>query len=308
MLVLGVLLIKYKKFSDAKNILTDSCLAGSYLAKNLVGDIHTRTYDFISAIRSYQKSLDQQPNEGAYLGLSNAYMKTGKPELALESMKHCVSISPSSINLCKLANLHRNQKEYIEAISCYQRSKEIKDNFEASMGIALSFYMLNNFKKCITELENSLHFNETKATWELLGFASLKEKKYLKCVDYFKKSLGYKYESCWRSHYGISIAYSQLGMHTQSLRELTRSQLAGMPSNNHKGIDSLQSVDPQNFMLLKALNQSARDMQSGSNTLSSSYKNLVEILAIIIKTNRINPLVFRSLVSWSFSPGPRQKN
>ena len=96
MLVLGVLLINYKKFSDAKNILTDSCLAGSYLAKNLVGDIHTRTYDFISAIRSYQKSLDQQPNEGAYLGLSNAYMKTGKPELALESMKHCVSISPSS--------------------------------------------------------------------------------------------------------------------------------------------------------------------------------------------------------------------
>ena len=140
------------------------------------------------------------------------------------------------------------------------------------MGIALSFYMLNNFKKCITELENSLHFNETKATWELLGFASLKEKKYLKCVDYFKKSLGYKYESCWRSHYGISIAYSQLGMHTQSLRELTRSQLRHA-SNNHKGIDSLQSVDPQNFMLLK-LNQSARDMQSGNNTLSSSYKIL----------------------------------
>ena len=225
MLVLGILLIKYKKYSDAKNILTDSCLAGSCLAKNLVGDIHTRTYDFISAIKSYQKSLEQQPNESAYLGLSNAYIKTGKPELALQTMKHCILISPSSINLCKLANMHRNKKEYIEAISCYQRSKEIKDNFEASMGIAHCFYMLNDFKKCIAELENSLHFNEAKAAWELLGFASLKEKKYLKCVDYFKKSLGYKYESCWRSHYGISIAYSKLGMHTQSLRELTRAQL-----------------------------------------------------------------------------------
>ena len=103
------------------------------------------------------------------------------------------------------------------------------------------------------------------------------------------------------SHYGISIAYSRLGMHTQSLRELTRSQLAGVPSNNPKDWFSAIGWSTE---LYATKSQSISTRYAIGNTLSSSYKNLVEILAIIIKTNAVNPLVFRlieflELLPWS---------
>lgn len=125
---------------------------------------HSAGQNYEQAIADFQRLIEIRPNDSeAYINLADAYIGSGQPDKALETLNDGFSATNDEDISTKLvgllyenANTHMGEKNYEQAISEFELMIELDSgNASAYMGLADSYIAVNNTESAVETLKKA---------------------------------------------------------------------------------------------------------------------------------------------------------
>lgn len=141
----------------------DETAAESY---RLLGDIYSRSQQWVRAIRLYQFAVELRPERALYhYRLGKALDERGDYESAVTSYENAIDRDPRALYFLARGNLEFNQGEFERAIEFYQQGLELEDHRQALLiNLGMAYQDMDQQQQAIETYERA---RETELPTEL---------------------------------------------------------------------------------------------------------------------------------------------
>lgn len=157
--------------------------------------------NYINAIQYYNKSIELQPKENAYLRLAAVYRIIRDYNNALSNFKKALNINNDSVYAnMGIGCVYNDNGYYHKAIEYFNnairliKDKGIEDEHKnlqnAYYNLGLSYFLLGEYNKSIENFDEALKLNEEDyETYNDKGNAYYKQGYFDKAIESYKKAL-----------------------------------------------------------------------------------------------------------------------
>jgi len=158
-----------------------------------IADFNLRTGAYSDAISGFQHAIDlDQGNANAYLGLGNAYDRSGQTAAAEQAFRHAIEVSPQCWNCYNSLGIFLSgHARYAEAAQAWQKVTELTpDNVWGFMNVGAAYFLIGQFAKADEFFRRALQLAPGNADlYSNVGTTSFFLGRFDEDVAYCKKAL-----------------------------------------------------------------------------------------------------------------------
>ncbi|MBU1096464.1 MAG: tetratricopeptide repeat protein [Bacteroidetes bacterium] len=126
-----------------------------------LGEAHFRNSDFKEAVENYNKSIDLNPTEMAFINCAISFGEMKQFEKSIETLKRALKIYKVSTDIYSYMGVAlRSLNRPIEAIESFQNALVYnKDQLGANWGLGVTFGIIGDREGSIKYLNNAVNIN-----------------------------------------------------------------------------------------------------------------------------------------------------
>ncbi len=141
---------------------------------------------YLSIIREFPEAIEPQ------FSLASLYQQSGRIQQSIEILTRLIE-KDNNFYLAwnNLGNLHRDSKNYAQALECYEKAISIKHDYAPSLcNLSLTLIDLNRTQECISRCEDLINnFSQHPLIYHHLALAYLKQEQKDKAIESLRKGL-----------------------------------------------------------------------------------------------------------------------